>query len=171
MKQLTKRLAIVTAAGLFALAFAMPQNAEACGGRGRFHRGKRGAMKGKRVERLAKKLNLDAATKGQIKQLFVQARAQGKVLRQRLRAQRKGMRQLMQQPNPNEAQVLAKVESMGKLKVELKKLRVKTRLAMLQLLTPDQRSKLQSLRAQRRAKRKARREAFRKRMMQRYNAQ
>lgn len=171
MKQLTKKFAFATTLGLLTLAFVAPQTAEARWGRRGHHgfkHGKRGKHRGKRLEKMAQKLGLDDATKASIKQLFVQSRAQAKVIRQRLRAERKTMRTLMRQQNPNEATLLAQAKKMHDMRFQLKTLRIKTKVQMLQLLTPDQRTKLQQLRAQRRAKRKARRKAFREKMMKRW---
>lgn len=160
MKQQTRKRPLLWATlGLLTLALMAPQAAEARGHRG--HRGRHGKFAGKRLDKMAQELGLDATTKAQIKQLKLQSRTEAKVVRQKLRTQRQQLRALMQADSPNEAAVLAQVAEMNKLKLQLRTLRIKSKLAMLQLLTPEQRTKLKQLRAKRRAERKARFKSWR----------
>jgi Spy/CpxP family protein refolding chaperone len=111
--------------------------------------------KGRGLERMAEKLGVDAATKTQIKQLVTQSRAEAKALRQQLRQEKRKLRELLKQDAPAEAAVLAQADALGRLKLKLKKLRLKTILRVRQLLTPQQRKALQQLREQKRRKLRA----------------
>lgn len=108
-----------------------------------------GPRRGKRLERMADELGLDAGTKARIRQVFIQTRAEAKPLRQRLRTERRALRRLLRADNATEAAVLAQADKLGALKLQLKKIRLKAMLRVRQLLTPAQRQKLRELRRSR----------------------
>lgn len=131
---------------LAAAVLLVPLVAEARGG---------GRMRGPHLERMANELQLDPQTKQQIRSVFQNSRAEAKAIRGQLKQARRSMRVLMRQEPVREALVMAKADEMHQLKGKLKKIRLKTKLQVRQLLTPEQRQKMRQLRKKHRGAFKA----------------
>ena len=101
-------------------------------------------------EMLAEQLELDEVTKGRVQGLLKQSREAAKAAKSSLRQERRKLRFLLDQDAPQERLVMRQADRLGRLKTELKKLRLRTMLRMRALLTPQQRDKLRKLRRARR---------------------
>lgn len=100
---------------------------------------------GPKLEKMAAELQLDAKTKGQIKSIFDNSRAESKAMRGQLRRAKRELHELLKQDMPREADVLARVDVVSAIKAKLARLRIKTLLQARQLLSPAQRQKLRGL--------------------------
>ena len=103
-----------------------------------------------RLERLADKLELDDAARAAFQRSIQRSRDQAMVLRKKLRHRRRELRTLLEQQRPSETQVMRQADRIGRLQTQLKKLRLRGMLRLRALLTPEQRSKLRTLRQQER---------------------
>ena len=143
-----KRTHLVTAVvSLMVFAFAL--NVEARSGRG--HRGHKD--KGEMSARLCEKLDLSAEQQAKVKNLREETKSETKVLHQKLRELRKEIHWLWNAENPNEDAIMAKIEEMSAVKLELKKISAELRLDINALLTPEQKAKAVELREQRKERR------------------
>jgi len=97
------------------------------------------------LDKMAAELQLDARTKGQIKSIFDNDRAEGKALRSQVHRAKRELHELLKQDMPRESDVLAKVDAVSAIKAKLARLRIRTLLRVRQLLTPAQRQKLRGL--------------------------
>ncbi len=137
-------------AGLLAVAgvmlFALPGNADAHRGRWKKHRrGKKGCMGMlmRAPSRMLKKragLNDSQITK--LKTLRTSFKKQMIPLRAKIKLLRVDMKDLLDNPNVDQAKVVALVQKIHTLKGQAKVLRVKTMLSLRGMLTAEQRSKL-----------------------------
>jgi protein CpxP len=144
-----KRTHLVTAVvSLMVFAFAL--NVEARSGRG--HRGHKG--KGEMSARLCEKLDLSAEQQAKVKNLREETKSETKVLHQKLRELGKEIHWLWNAENPNEDAIMAKIEEMSAVKLELEKISAELRLDINSLLTPEQKAKAVELREQRKERRK-----------------
>ena len=100
---------------------------------------------GPKLEKMASELQLDARTKGQIKSILANSRAEGKALRSQVHKAKRELHELLKQDMPREADVLAKLDAVSALKAKLARQRIMTLLRVRQLLSPAQRQKLRGL--------------------------
>jgi Spy/CpxP family protein refolding chaperone len=107
------------------------------------------STKKKRLELLKNKLGLTADQVQQIEAIHSAARAKTKAQRQQVRPLRRQMRQLMTAETFDAAKVYALYTQIQSLRQMIKEERFKAKLQLMQLLTKDQRSTLQTLRKQR----------------------
>jgi Spy/CpxP family protein refolding chaperone len=106
-----------------------------------------------RFERMAAMLELTDQQKEQIKTIQVNGWEDTKPLRNQLDVKRAELRALMSSDSPSQKQINAKIEEMGKLRVELQQKRTSHRLAVRALLTNEQQMKFDQM-GQRRAARR-----------------
>ncbi|GIX48895.1 MAG: hypothetical protein KatS3mg131_3106 [Candidatus Tectimicrobiota bacterium] len=93
----------------------------------------------------AAQLGVEEETLATLRQLAAAARTREAELRQELHAAYSRLRQLLEQDDPDETEVLRQAEVIGALKLEKWKLRLRTLLRMRALLTPQQRRALVEL--------------------------
>lgn len=127
----------------------LAQADEATGGPGHQHamacqHGRADYERGDRLERMQRHLNLSEAQVKQIGDIFAKASADSQPLRQTMRETRQQLRTLMQADNPEEAKIRTLAESQGRVQADLIVLRSKTHAAINQVLTPEQRQKMQA---------------------------
>lgn len=121
------------------------------GGKGKFgKRGRGGKMHG---ARMFKNLNLSEDQKAQLKQLRQASRETTKPLREQLRAKRQELRSANAGGTFNEALATQKLTEMASLQAKMMGERVRLQQAMLAILTPEQKTQLETARAERAAKR------------------
>lgn len=101
------------------------------------------------VERHADELGLDAATLDQVIALQEQARSDQGELRESIRSARETLRSMMESDSPDEAAVIAQVESLGELQTQAHVARIRTDLQVRSLLTAEQFQALEELRPER----------------------
>lgn len=106
---------------------------------GGFHGRHRGKDPGKRIDRMAKKLNLTEAQKEQIKAIFASERDKAEPLRKKLAETRENLRKAIEAEPFNEATVRALAESQNETRVELVVSRARAKSQVYALLTPEQR--------------------------------
>ncbi len=97
---------------------------------------------GHRLEMMAKRLDLSDDQQASIKKIFEDGRKDGLEKRKELMRLRNEMQGEMLKDTPSEKTVLSINDKMGALKTEMKALRLKTRLAVRQELTPEQRDQM-----------------------------
>jgi Spy/CpxP family protein refolding chaperone len=95
-----------------------------------------------RLEEKLDTLNLDDATRTTIHKALDEGRVAQDDLRSQLRKARQDLRAMLQNDNPDEAQVLAQAEVIGGLVTEQRKQELHTLLTLRALLTPEQRASL-----------------------------
>ena len=94
------------------------------------------------LERHAERLQLDDATRAQIRALAEAGRAKSAPQREALRLLHDEMHALLSSDAPALDAVLAKADEIGRAETQLKKERLRTMLAIRGLLTPEQRREL-----------------------------
>ena len=104
------------------------------------------------LERHAERLQLDDATRAQIRALAEAGREKSAPQRETLRRLRDEMHALLTTDAPAEAVVLAKAEEIGRAETALHKERLRTMLSIRALLTPEQRKELVRIHEEFRAK-------------------
>jgi protein CpxP len=122
------------------------------GGRfGKHHRGgkRRGGM-------MFAKLNLSEEQKAQLKELRQTSRESVKPVRDELRAKRRELRQSKTGGTFNEGLAAQKLSEMAPLQAKLMGEKLKLRQAMQAILTPEQKTQLETARAERKANREER---------------
>ncbi len=97
---------------------------------------------GHRLEMMAQRLDLSEEQQSSIKKIHEDGRSAGLEKRKELMRLRNEMKGEMLKDNPSEKAVLAINSKMGALKTEMKALRLKTRLAVREELTPQQRDQM-----------------------------
>lgn len=95
-----------------------------------------------RFERLAARLDLSAEQQEAIKAIHEKNRADNLPLHKELMRLENELKGEMLKDSPSEKALLALNEKMGKIKTDLKANRLKTRLAVREQLTPEQRDKM-----------------------------
>jgi Spy/CpxP family protein refolding chaperone len=98
-----------------------------------------------RLERLVETLGLDEDTLAKVNTVIESSKAEHQALRRKLREAHERMRSLLEQENPDEAAVMAQADTIGALKTEAQKQRLRTMLQVRAFLTPEQRTKLLEL--------------------------
>ena len=101
-------------------------------------------MSPKHFEKLADELKLDPALKAALQAQLSTARAAGKEKKAALRAEDEKMRALMEVDVPDRAAVMAQLDRIGALRLELHKLKVGTMIDLKAALSPEQRALLKS---------------------------
>lgn len=127
----------------------LAQADEATGGPGHHHamacqHGRADHERGDRLERMKQQLNLSDAQEKQIGELFAKSSTDSQALRQSMHETRQQLRTLMQSDNPEEAKIRMLAEAQGRTQADLIMLRSKTHAAIKQVLTPEQRQKMQA---------------------------
>ncbi len=102
------------------------------------------------LESVAAEIGVDAATVAKIKTLVYGANRDAIDLRAEVQRQRLALRQLLEDERPDVKKVLKQVEAVGSAETSIRKNRVQLILAVRDLLTPEQRQKLQRVMAERR---------------------
>lgn len=97
---------------------------------------------GQRLDRLAARLELTEEQSKAIESIHQKNREKGTQLRKELMRLRNEAQGEMLKDNPSEKTVLSLNQKMGEIKTELKANRLKTRLAVREQLTPQQRDKM-----------------------------
>ncbi len=108
-------------------------------------RGGKGGGHGGMGPNMFQQLNLTAQQKQQLEQLHAQFAESARPVKEQLRQKHQQMMTLWQAPNPDRAAILALHVEMDKLRAQLREAHVDLRLACLQLLTPEQRTKMNEL--------------------------
>lgn len=104
-----------------------------------FHGKHRAMGPGKRIDRMAKKLNLTEAQKEQVKAILTSERDKAEPLRQQLAENRENLRKAIEAEPFNEATVRALAQSQNETRVELVVSRARTKNQIFALLSPEQR--------------------------------
>jgi Spy/CpxP family protein refolding chaperone len=156
MKKTKKTMFTVLCAGALvsASAFALAQpSADVRGGKGSWGM-KRGKRFEHRMDLFKTQLGLSEAQLAQIKTIRSDSRARTKGYRQQLQPLRQQMRALLQADVVNEAQVVALHQKMRSLRQVMGDERIKSRLAVMRVLSKDQRAKMFELRGKHRRHRR-----------------
>ncbi len=112
------------------------------GGHGGFGDGESEFGPGHRLEMMAKRMELSDDQQASIKKIFEDGSKDGLEKRKELMRLRNEMQGEMLKDSPSEKSVLGINDKMGALKTEMKALHLKTRLAVRQELTPEQRDQM-----------------------------
>jgi Spy/CpxP family protein refolding chaperone len=115
--------------------------------------GPRGGGAMERISEMAEEIGLDQAQVDEIDSILSQSRQEGKAIREQLREARGEMKSLMEADAPDERAVMAHIEEVGELKVELKKLKVGAMLDVRGIMTPEQFAEFKEIRKQKRSDR------------------
>jgi len=102
------------------------------------------------IEGLAAELGVAAPALAQIKTLAYNANKEAIDLRAELERLHLDMRQLMDQDKPDTKKIMQSIDQVGSVETKLRKNRVQLLLSVRELLTPEQRGKLQRVIAERR---------------------
>ena len=94
------------------------------------------------LERHAAELGLSDDVRARVRAIAAEAEKQEAPLREELRTQREALHQLLAQDSPDPDAVLRQADLAGAAETELHKQRLRTVLAVRQLLTPQQRAQL-----------------------------
>jgi Spy/CpxP family protein refolding chaperone len=116
---------------------------------GRMEGGPRDVMNPDVIEALASEVGVDQAVLAKIKTLVYNANREAIDLRAEVQRERLTLRQLLDDPQPDSKKVLKQVENVGAAETKIRKNRVQLILQVRELLTPEQRQKLQHLVAER----------------------
>ncbi len=127
------------------------------------HHGKRGQMGhgkhgGGGMFKIFKQLDLTEEQKETLKQNRESAKEQMKSYREQLKVEREKMMDMMFDPNAGKDQMLAQHEKLSALKNQLAKIRVENMAQIKDILTPEQKAKLQEITAEHKQKMKERRD-------------
>jgi len=109
-----------------------------------------GLLNPKRMERIANRLGVDDSTMEKMRSLVYAAKRKGVTLRASIEQARIDLHELMQQGEPDRATIMKKVEAIGRIRTEARKLRVGAMLDIRALLNPEQRKKLHTIMEKRR---------------------
>lgn len=101
---------------------------------------------------MSKKLNLTDAQKAQMKQIAESSRERTKPLREELQAKRKELRALSEGVNFNEALATQKLIEMSGVQAKLMGEQFRIKQEMLSVLTPEQKTQMEQMRAEEKAK-------------------
>ena len=105
----------------------------------------RGMGPGKRIDRMAKKLNLTEAQKEQVKAILASEREKAEPLRQQLAENRKNLRKVIEAQPFDEATVRTLAAKQNDARVELVVSRARARSQIYALLSPEQRESARKL--------------------------
>jgi Spy/CpxP family protein refolding chaperone len=105
------------------------------------------------IERHAEELGLDEAKLAEIRAILDASRAQADGIHDEHRAARKAMHDLLDQDEPDRAAVMKQAEVLGEIEVRKHKHRLETMLKIREMLTPEQRAQLRTLKDEMRERR------------------
>ena len=119
------------------------------------HRGHRGGHRGFFGMRgfMSKKLNITDAQKAQMKQFAESSRERTKPVREQLQAKRKELRAASEGGTFNQALAQQKLVEMSSLQAQLMGEQFRLKQEMLSVLTPEQKTQMEQMRAESKAKR------------------
>ena len=137
---MNKKTVITTLILVATVAFAGTAFAQ---GPGRGH----GRGRGHGMMRHLEQLGLSAEQNTQVQELRQQFQAQVAPLREQMRTERRAMRELWQSDSPDRAAILAQHNVIAEIHEQMAVARIDFRLAVLQILTPEQKSQLQEMRS------------------------
>jgi len=100
-------------------------------------------------------LGVSEAKRAEIRAIREAARVRGDELREAIRSADQTLREAIDADMPDREAIMAQVDALGALQIEARRLAVETRLAMLDLLTPEQRAAMATRREARQQKRAA----------------
>lgn len=100
------------------------------------------------IERNAERLGLEPEVRTAIQRIVQESRAQAEALHQQTRAAHEAMRALLSQDRPDESAVMRQAEIVGALELDQRKNRLRSILAIRELLTPEQRTELVKIRGE-----------------------
>ncbi len=104
------------------------------------------------IEDHAEALDLDDETRDAIRKIVERSREQGDRLHADLRGLHEQMRDLLEQSEPDEAEVMRKVDAIGEAETAMHRYRLATMLEIRALLTPEQREAMTQLREESRGR-------------------
>jgi len=136
--RITLLIALILVAALAATAMAQPGQGRRAG-RGHGHDGPEGGGSEMRLERMAAHLDLTEAQKTAIETVHEQARKDSAELRKQLARLQNERRGEMLADEPSESNLVDLIEKMGEVRTKMQVMRLKTRLAVRDQLTEDQR--------------------------------
>lgn len=103
-----------------------------------------------RAERLAQELGLSEAQKEKMQQIRLDQQRQVIKLRAEIQLARLDLNPMLQVTQPDPTKIAAQVEKIGKIEIELKKIRILTMVKIKAVLTPEQAKRFQEIQNQRR---------------------
>jgi Spy/CpxP family protein refolding chaperone len=156
-----KKIGIVLAAVL-AVGTVTAIAAEAAGHHGRHMRGEMFVSQ----KEMESRLNLTADQKTKLDQMRTQERGQMKGMREAARADHQALMQELWKDSPNQAEIQRLTASMAQRQSEMMNQHVQAMLAFSQSLTPEQRTQMQQLMAEKQQKRAAMRQKWEQRRQQ-----
>ena len=111
-----------------------------------------GMLNPKRIERMAEKIGVSEGVRKEMKSLVFDAKRRSIPLKAKAQEAQLDLQELMDADTPDVASVMDKIEAIGKIQIEVRKLRVGTMLKVRALLTPEQRTQLAEMMARRKGK-------------------
>ena len=115
-----------------------------------------GIMNPKRIDRMATKLGVEDTVKTQMIELVAKAKRKSIDLKRDVKKNRKILHSLMDSEIPDRSAIMAQLDTVSGLQLDIRKLRVGTMLDIQSLLTPDQKVAMKTF-LKRRAKKRGRR--------------
>ena len=112
---------------------------------------------GPNIDMIANRLGLDPETKDKLKAIKRQARHDLMDARFAVKKEKLGLRELLEEETPSESQIMRQIEEIGRLEVEVHKLKIRSLLAARELLTPEQRVTMKKIRRAQKEKRRGER--------------
>lgn len=109
--------------------------------------GGQGVLNPERIERIADRLGVSEDVASQMKSMVYEAKRTQIDLRATLEKNRVDLQEMIHSESPDEAAVMAKLDTIGLLQTKVKKLRIGTMLKVRALLTPEQRKLLRKMMA------------------------
>lgn len=118
--------------------------AQARPGRGGHHGGGGKMLSPKHFERLADELNIDPKMRASIKAQLEATRAEAKAKKQALHQEHEALRGLLEADAPDRAAVMAQIDKIGALRLEVHKLKIGAMIDLKAALSPEQRAQLKT---------------------------
>lgn len=112
------------------------------------------------IMRIFKELNLTEDQKSQIKSKRESLKGQIKPLREQMRTEQEKLMDLMFNANSSKSEILAQHNKVSSLRNNMAKIRLEQIISLKEVLTPEQKSKLQTLAQEKKAKMKERMSQF-----------
>jgi len=135
------RATVILSAFIFLVGFGL---ADVSLAQGRHH-GPPGGHSGP-LEQITEELDLDAETREAVQGIIDETHKEAEALHSEVREAKEKLHKLLAQDEPDEAAVMAHVESLGELETQAHKFRIGTILRIRSLLTPEQRNELTQMR-------------------------
>lgn len=138
---------IASSVGLTTMVSAMPFGDGPGCGRGSHHMGpgERVGERGPKLERLAHRLNMTDEQRAEIEAIRSGSQKQMVELREKIRANRDQIRELIRQPDFDEAAIRSVADEQGDFKADMIVLRARQRSGMRAVLTDEQRDQLDEM--------------------------